>query len=492
MLPILFNNEVAEEGERRSGLHCILGQMIEKKLPIGDGFGQVAAQVVGQGEIAVTGPEIEEDGGVHHLLGFGVDDPGVEGFLPGRGAHPPLGVAGHHLAGAEGVTAFDQILYRLFAQELKITLGRRRLLLVIRPGVDQGVVLVGFEGLFTAPLAAHQQPAEGERRRPQLFDQQGQEPLQDMVVEDGDHPGDVVGLGPLLDQAADYGGHLAGQGVEPLQAALGHDLPEEIERRGPLEQHNIVGGDHPDNFALSLHCQVMNPLAHHSQHGVEADGVGGDGLDRGGHNLGHRGLVIKPGRHHFGPQIFVGDNADNFAAGIGNQQGSDPQLGHPGGGGLDRLGGGDGLELAFDAGPHLAGEEKEGAFGAGRYSVAAQFGIGGVDQLLREAAQKVVAHLGGGVQEMAKGGLGEEKAEGILHRLHVEVGPGILDNRQGPEIFALAPEILKADLPLVVDQINFDAAFLDQVKVFYLRLPLAEDHAPFGEEIDHAVAGQLP
>jgi hypothetical protein len=44
---------------------------------------------------------------------------------------------------------------------------------------------------------------------------------------------------------------------------------------------------------------------------------------------------------------------------------------------------------------------------------------------------------------------------------------------------------------MVVFQINFNPAFLNQVKVFDLGFPLAKNHGTLGDEVDNAVAREL-
>ncbi len=160
---------------------------------------------------------------MHDFQRFGPLQPLIKVAAPAVERLPPFGIGGHYPARAEGIAAADQVVDRLFAQTLEVCRRQLGLGLAFRLGIEQGVVLVGHEGLFPPAFAAHNQPAEGQGRGAELLDQQGEQPVEDVVVQYRDHPGDVVGLGPFLDQGADDGRDPSGQGVKPFDGPLGHD-----------------------------------------------------------------------------------------------------------------------------------------------------------------------------------------------------------------------------------------------------------------------------
>ncbi len=395
VLPVLFHDEVAEKRKRRSRLQGVLGQVEEENLLLGDVAHQILPEAFRHGRVAICGPEVKEDGGVHDLKRLGLVQPLIKVPAPAGDRLPPFWVGGHDLPRAEWIAATDQMVDRLFPQSLKICRGQFPLRLAFRLGVEQGVVLIGDEGLFPAALAAHDQPAKGQRRGAEFFNKQGEQPVKDVVVEHRDHPGDVVGLGAFLDEGADNGRDFPGQGVKPLDSPLCHDFPEEIEGRGALEEHDVVGGDYPDDGPLLLHGQMVDGKMHHLQHGIETHLMGGDGLQGRRHDLAYRGLVVEPGRDHLGPQIPVGDDADDFSLLVVDQQGTDMQLRHPGRRHLNAVRRGNGFRGALDDTADLGREKEEGAFGARGNFMLPQLGIGGFYEFFGHAAQKVMGDLGG-------------------------------------------------------------------------------------------------
>ena len=215
VLAAFLDHEVAEEGERRARVQAVRRQMAQEDLLARGVAGDVAAQLLGEFLVAESGPEVEEDRGVEHFLGFRNHDPAFEMVAPDSVRLPPLRVRSHDPALAGRIAAEHQMVDGAFAKGREIDVCGAPQDVVAEILVDQGIVLVRGDGLLPSAFAAHEQPAEGRGRRSHFLEQQLQQLFQDQVVDDGDHPGDVPGAGAFLHKGAQHLGTLALSGCRP-------------------------------------------------------------------------------------------------------------------------------------------------------------------------------------------------------------------------------------------------------------------------------------
>ena len=161
----------------------------------------------------------------------------------------------------------------LGGKTLKIAFRPGRFPVIDRVGVDDGVVLIGFEGLFPPAFTAHQQPAVFQGRWTEFFVEQIKDPVEDLVIEDGNHPGDIAGFGPLVENAADDIGNLLTQRVDAEKIVLGGNLLEQVVGRISLLDHDVMGGDHPFNPPPIFHAKMVDTGTHHLQQDIKAKGL---------------------------------------------------------------------------------------------------------------------------------------------------------------------------------------------------------------------------
>ncbi len=106
--------------------------------------------------VAVEGPKVEEHAAVEYVYGSGGGKPAIQHLRPTAEASPPGVVASHDAAGAGRYADGDKRVDQLPGEGFNLLhLCRRKVV-----GVDDGIVLVGREGLLPPTFAA--QDDEGE------------------------------------------------------------------------------------------------------------------------------------------------------------------------------------------------------------------------------------------------------------------------------------------------------------------------------------------
>ena len=114
-----------------------------------------------------------------------------------------------------------------------------------RVGINQDIVLVGFKDLLPPAFAAQSHQAIGQGRGAEFFFPDFQDFAEQAVINFGDDIGEVKELGFFLEQQADDIEYFPGQGDQPRHGLLIDDVVGEGNRRGPLEEHQVMVGDNP-------------------------------------------------------------------------------------------------------------------------------------------------------------------------------------------------------------------------------------------------------
>ncbi len=236
------------------------------------GLPQIALELLHQPVLAVEGPHVEEDRGVHQRLRAGVEHPLAEDALPAAQRQAPLRIARHHIAVAQRVAYGSKGLVRTLSQGPQPGLDALSGLLIRRIGIDHPVVLICPQAHFLAALTAQRHPHPGPVdvalgvRGAQLLLHQRQHSDCDLVVDLRVDPDYIACLYPLpvqMNQVGiyfrpDVGQLLYGRG--PLNALHGG------RRILPPGLRNVARGNNPDNLALLIrHGQVVQPVARHRQ-----------------------------------------------------------------------------------------------------------------------------------------------------------------------------------------------------------------------------------
>src|SRR5687767_12026412 len=148
--------EVADQSERRTYAQRGLGKRPQEGA-VRLGLAQHAVtQLAGKARLAMDGTEVEEDAGVEQRLGIVVADPVVEHPPPLQAGEAPARVARHDVALAQRKAAGIQASVHLVGELEQLPLVA---------AVDEGVVLVGNEGLLPAAFASEREPAPAVRER---------------------------------------------------------------------------------------------------------------------------------------------------------------------------------------------------------------------------------------------------------------------------------------------------------------------------------------
>ena len=134
--------------------------------------------------------------------------------------------------------------------------------------VRDRVVLIGRDPLLVPRLAAERQPRPGTRRLTEPIDPELQEPPGQGVARHGPDVGDLERLHARIDQIRDHRRRGPAGGDQRLRCGARLHLPSELERRPPLERHQVGVGDDPDDPAGTVgHRHVVDPvLQHHGEH----------------------------------------------------------------------------------------------------------------------------------------------------------------------------------------------------------------------------------
>ncbi len=164
VLSLGLQHEVAEEVQGRLEVEGVFCEMAEEALPSPQGAEEVLAQLAHELAVSVAATEVEEDARLQEVFRFRLPDPAAEIRLPRRERLAPVRVAGHDVevavAEADLVEPIGDELSQLEEEALGLLqLGLGHVL------EDNGVVLVRFQGLFPAALAAQEHEGEPDRGR---------------------------------------------------------------------------------------------------------------------------------------------------------------------------------------------------------------------------------------------------------------------------------------------------------------------------------------
>ena len=138
-----------------------VGHGLEKERLLPERVLKVCLEVRGEPQVAVQPAKVEQVGGLVERRVVGLPDPGREEPLPGGQGVSPLGVGGHEVALAAGKAAALKRVDHEFGKAAEVFLGGEGFLVAAGICVDDGVVLVGLEGLLLAARAAVGDPAKG-------------------------------------------------------------------------------------------------------------------------------------------------------------------------------------------------------------------------------------------------------------------------------------------------------------------------------------------
>ncbi len=215
----------AEQAEGRLEQQGVLREVREEAGRGRQGGRGVLPELADQRRLAEDRAQVEEDREVEQLLRLGLGDPLAEELLPGRERVAPSGVLGHHVAPTERVAGGVE-LGRHLPSEGREPCACAVWLRLIRE--DDGVVLVGEEGLLLTALAAHADEAERARLGRQLGERELDQPARCGVTHRRELPGDVAGVHPHLDSRRDDRADTAAQCDDLLGVVRGCDAGDQL------------------------------------------------------------------------------------------------------------------------------------------------------------------------------------------------------------------------------------------------------------------------
>jgi hypothetical protein len=190
--------------------------------------------------VAVEGPKVEEHAAVEYVFGSGGGKPAFQHLRPTAEASPPGVVAGHDAAGAGRYADGDQSVDQLPGKGFDLLhLFSRKVV-----GVDDGIVLVGREGLLPPTFAA--QDDEGEtvgQVGKTIGTQEGNQAKLELIVEVGDHPHQFRGRYPRPGQVHDQTLNARMDFLQVFQGLRFFDIPEHLLGRAGLQSNDVRIGD---------------------------------------------------------------------------------------------------------------------------------------------------------------------------------------------------------------------------------------------------------
>ena len=200
--------------------------------------------------------------------------------------------------------------------------------------------------------------------------------------------------------------------ARPGHVLLLLDLLDDRERRGPLQDHQVVVGDDPLHRPGLDDEQVVDVVADHRQQRLEAVVAGVDRDQRRAHDVRGRVGDVAAGGDDLVADVAVGDDPRGRARRVEHDQRADPVARHDRGGGLDREPGRGGDHRAGRELAHRRREEQPLA-AADENAAGAHLVERLVEVLAQEGPVQVFADLGVGVEEAAEIRLVDEVADGV-------------------------------------------------------------------------------
>ena len=334
VLAASFDDHVAEEAERRRILRRV-SRHERKKRTLGlELLEDVALQLGGQGFIAVHGPEVEEDVGVHHRDVLRLADPLREVALPFRKRLIPLGVARHHVAWAALESRVDQHVDDTLAELLEEL--HDRLALLAGVSIENRVVLVGSQELLLATFASECEPAERDRGLHAFFgelvERKPDRPTDQGVVDLGDHAGEEAHPDFFFEILPEELLGLVAKDPEPFFGLCTPDFGENDRRVAALRLEDVVLGDDARHrcagSAILGDCEVMKILLHDRRDERREGRLVIDGEDGEAHDLGNRLRHVPALCDHLGTQVGVGDDAERETLFVDDQNRADAAVTH--------------------------------------------------------------------------------------------------------------------------------------------------------------------
>ena len=161
---LLGQHEAAEEADRRLVQHGRAREVSEEAGRGGSLRAHLLGQIGIQRGVAGDRAHVEEDARPEDRFRHGCGHPVGEDFAPLLQAEAAVRVGGHDVAGTRGIARLDEGIADQPRQFGEVLLVRRRGRVID----DQGIVLVGREGLLHACSRAQGHPAIGHRRSAEL------------------------------------------------------------------------------------------------------------------------------------------------------------------------------------------------------------------------------------------------------------------------------------------------------------------------------------
>jgi hypothetical protein len=195
--------------------------------------------------------------------------------------------------------------------------------------IDEGVILIGGDGLFAPALAPEGDPRPPAGGRPQLILRQVQQAPGDGVDHQAHHLARPGGIETGPDDGGHRHGDLPGDHDQLFTDRGGGDLAQDAEGVKRLGGQDVVMGDHPEEPLAIGNEQVVMVGAEHLDDDILDQPVGADGLRGRTHHLGNRCLAGGPDGY-LPPEVLVGGDAITIGAADQDRRGAGP--GHDPGG----------------------------------------------------------------------------------------------------------------------------------------------------------------
>ena len=212
--------DVAQQAERWLVEQRVLGEVQEEERIVLHLVEHPGAQIAGELLLAADAAEVEQHVQFQEFLRIGVVDPVGELLAPDGPRQVPPRVLGHDAALAIRVADLVEPVADQGPHGEEV-LGHFLGVVRVRVVIEQGVVLIGQEGLFLAALASQSQEGEPDRGRPQLLGRHLDQFLHHGVGDSGHDVVDVSRLGAGVDD----GLHQRGQAVVSLEDVVDRSVP---------------------------------------------------------------------------------------------------------------------------------------------------------------------------------------------------------------------------------------------------------------------------
>ena len=259
-----FQHEVTHQTERRFVAQGILGHLPQEAWIAGRLLAHPLAQFSNWRVVARQRAEIKEDAGLEQVLGGAVINPVTEACLPLIQRQAALRIAGHDIAGAQGIPAV--IEHRIDALRQRQQ-GFAQAIGLAAPGQHKqdAVVLIGLEGLLLATLAAERQPGKGQVRRARFRQHQFDSAACHVVVEQRDDLRELGDRDALRQHLVDQPVNIARVARQTGDIRRLGDNPRQPGEPDALQGEQIALRHDSAQPAFLHHAHMTNRFARHHQ-----------------------------------------------------------------------------------------------------------------------------------------------------------------------------------------------------------------------------------